>query len=62
MIYANGDRYEGDWCNDKKDGKGKLRYSVGLINYDNGDKYSGDWKDDKRDGKGDICFYNRVFY
>ena len=26
MYYNNGDRYEGDWKNDKKEGKGKYYY------------------------------------
>ena len=24
MIYSNGDKYEGEWKNDTKDGKGRL--------------------------------------
>ena len=26
LLYKNGDVYEGDWKNDKRDGSGKLNY------------------------------------
>lgn len=52
-TYANGDVYEGQWKNGKKDGKGKDGYKViGTMNYANGDKYDGQWKDDKKSGLG----------
>ncbi|MDR0552934.1 MAG: hypothetical protein LBG13_02475, partial [Holosporales bacterium] len=37
--------YEGDWKNDKREGKGKIVYV-------NGNVYEGDWKNDKK-RKGD---------
>lgn len=37
MRYSNGDRYEGNWKNDKRSGKGEMRYA-------NGDSYVGNWK------------------
>jgi hypothetical protein len=36
--------YDGQWSNNKKNGKGVLRY--------NGEVYEGDLKDDKRHGRG----------
>ena len=48
------DTYEGDWKDDKRDGKGKMKY---------GDfEYEGDWKDDKRDGKGIAKYLNGEIY
>jgi hypothetical protein len=44
-YYANGNRYDGRWKNDKKFGRGTMYYT-------NGDKYEGEFKEDKRDGKG----------
>ena len=40
VIYDNGDKYLGDYKDDKKHGKG-------IFTLPNGDKYEGDWKDDK---------------
>ena len=67
-LYQNGDSYEGDWVNGKRDGKGKMIYAngdayegdwvngKGKMIYANGDSYEGDWLNDKRDGKGKyIC-------
>jgi len=44
-YYNNGDRYDGDWKNGKKEGKG-------IYYYNNGNRYEGDWKNDLREGKG----------
>ena len=38
-IFKNGDRYEGEWDNDKANGKGKFWHA-------DGDYYEGEWKDD----------------
>ena len=43
-IYLYG-KYEGDFKNGKKDGKGTMTYKNEYI-------YEGNWKDGKRDGKG----------
>ena len=52
MKYANGDKYDGDWINDRKDGYGiKSRISVGTLESAK-DKYVGNWKKDKKEGKG----------
>ena len=39
MYYNNGDRYEGDFKNDKREGKG-------IMYHNNGDRYEGDFKND----------------
>ena len=41
----NGNRYDGNWENDK-------RYGRGTQSNSNGDEYVGVWKDDMRHGKG----------
>ena len=43
MYYHNGDRYEGDLRNDKKEGKG--------IYYYHGDRSMGDYYNNKQVGK-----------
>ena len=39
-YYNNGDRYEGDFRNHKKEGKG-------IYYYNDGDRYEGDFRNDK---------------
>ena len=59
MIYTNGAKYEGQWKNDKKNGKGiftsshyfNCKYKVGM-------KYEGEFKDDKFDGYGVTSYTN----
>ena len=46
-----GHRYEGDWKNNKKEGKG-------IYYYNNGDRYEGNFINDKYDGKGVFYFSN----
>ncbi len=41
----NSSSYEGDWQDDKKNGKGVFKWAVG-------DSYEGDYKDNKRHGCG----------
>ncbi len=50
-VYANGDRYEGDW----KDGK---RTGRGVIVWGSGNRYEGDFKDGRRTGRGTFYFAN----
>jgi len=39
-VHADGDVYEGEWCNDKAEGKGTYSHANGAY-------YEGDWLDDK---------------
>ena len=54
MIYNNGDKYEGEFKNDKREGKGK-------IIYNNGDIYEGEFKNNEIiKGKGEMIFQNYI--
>ena len=46
--YDNG-KYEGEFINGKKNGKG-------IFYFNNGNIYDGEWKDGKEDGKGTFLF------
>ena len=41
FTYANGEKYDGEWKDGKKHGRGVLTCA-------NGEKYDGEWKDGKR--------------
>ena len=45
MELENGDVYEGNWADGRKQGSG-------LYSYGNGDVYDGEWKKNMRDGWG----------
>ena len=47
LTTASGDKYVGEWKNDKKDGHGVASLACG-------DKYVGEWEDDKKHGRGTI--------
>jgi len=49
-VWSNGERYEGNWQNNKRNGKGLNYYITGA-------KYDGFWKDDLKDGAG-TYFYS----
>ena len=49
ITFANGDKYEGDWSEGAKNGKGKYTCKNGVC-------YDGKWKDDQRHGSG-VCAY-----
>ena len=46
-IYPNGDTYEGEFADGKRNGKG-------VYHYANGEEYNGDWVDDEKNGKGSL--------
>lgn len=46
-YYENGDKYDGDWKNGKREGRGNQSFAVGT-------KYEGEWKNDKMNGRGKI--------
>ena len=54
FTWANGDKYDGDWVDDKKHRKG-------VFTWADGNKYDGDWVDDKRTGKG-VSTFASIFY
>ena len=49
MEWNNGERYEGEWKNDLKDGKG-------IHYFPNGERYEGEFKNGNAEGKG-IYYY-----
>ena len=49
MYWNDGDRYEGEWRNDKKEGKGIYYYNTEPWK---GDRYEGDNRNGKKEGKG----------
>jgi hypothetical protein len=51
IIFKNGDRFEGTFKRDKREGNGTMYYI-------NGDKYVGNFKDDRKEGKGNIYYFN----
>ena len=54
MKYNNGDKYNGTWKNDKRDGKGIMEYSNGSI-------YDGTWKNNLKEGKGIYSLNNNDY-
>jgi hypothetical protein len=70
----SGDKYVGDWQNDKQHGQGTYTYAdgekyigdwqngnrtgQGINTWADGDKYVGEYKDDKRHGQGTYTFTN----
>jgi hypothetical protein len=45
QVWPDGAKYEGNWENNKANGKGKFFHADGDI-------YTGEWKDDKANGQG----------
>ena len=45
MTWENGDKYEGHWKDDKKEGKGIFTWIQGEI-------YIGEWKNNQMTGRG----------
>jgi hypothetical protein len=44
MYYLNGNKYKGEWKDDKLNGKG-------IFYFSNGNKYDGHFRDNKFNGK-----------
>ena len=59
-YFANGDKYEGEWCNDKMDGIGNIINILGTYYYGTGDKYEGEWLNGYEHGNG--IKYNNLRY
>jgi len=51
MNFNNGDKYVGQWRNDKFNG-------FGILEKANGEKYEGNWKNNKMHGQGEYTFPN----
>ena len=54
-IYKNGNKYNGEFKNKMRNGKGTMKYL-------NGDVYNGDWVDNKRQGSGKLTTRNGTEY
>ena len=53
ILMVNGDRYEGDFRNELREGKG-------IMYYYDGEKYEGDWRNGIKHGKGIYYFKEKV--
>ena len=49
LIFTNGDRYEGSFVFNDREG-------YGIYTYSNGDKYEGEWEMDDIDGEGKMVY------
>lgn len=48
-VFSNGNKYEGEWFEDLKNG-------YGVLYYLNGERYEGFWENDKAHGKGTLTY------
>lgn len=55
FVADNGNEYEGEWKNDKREGHGKAKYNTGDV-------YIGDWRKCKRHGHGTMYIENGDIY
>jgi hypothetical protein len=55
FIWRNGDKYEGDWVNCLKEGKGH-------DTFNNGDSYKGEYKKGKFEGYGVYTWADNSYY
>ena len=54
-VYENGDAYEGEWKNNKRNGYGRFTYAGGTV-------YEGNYLDDYEDGRGQCSFNSGNIY
>ena len=64
-VWENGDKYEGTWKDNKRQGKGTMIYGnskvwhgLGSFTYSKGDKYVGWWDENKKSGEGVFIYAN----
>eukprot|EP01034_Spumella_vulgaris_P031868 gene31868-39369_t len=72
-LYANGDRYVGQWTNNQRSGEGEFTTRLGdvytgtwcadsmltgVLKYRNGDRYTGDFRGNARNGVGIMQYKN----
>lgn len=78
MIYTNGDIYEGEWKNGKRNGEGTMTYQnktsyvgrwandqingYGTFKYFNGDVYEGTFVNGIKSGDGNMTYENGIVY
>jgi len=55
FVAENGNEYDGEWKNDKRDGEGTAKYNTGDV-------YIGSWKNCKRQGFGTMYIENGDVY
>ena len=53
MIWASGEKYDGDWKNDMQEGKGTYLYASGTH-------YEGEWRNGVMEGKGTMIWTSGV--
>lgn len=55
MNYNTGDKYEGKWDSDVKEGHGNSTIKIlGVEEYAKGGRYDGDWASNKKTGLGRV--------
>ena len=57
-----GDKYVGEWKDDKRNGQGTRTWAFGNYNWGTARKYVGEFKDSKRNGRGTLYFDDGEVY
>ena len=61
LTWSDGDKYVGEWKDDKKHGQGTLTVgNLGNQGKHAGDKYVGEWRDDKYHGQGTFTYADGI--